>query len=143
MGYATNGTNGQARAEIQKRRMDVERMYLQKRMIQQEIADELGVSQPTIANDIKAIKAEWKRKYCDELHEYKKKEIAELELLEGICLEKADGDDGSKWIQAMKALKERKSRMLGLDAPIESNVKVDMPLSKVLKRAEEIENGSV
>lgn len=54
---------------------------------QQEIADELGLSQPTVARELKIIESEWQESARADIDAIKARELAQLELLEAEVME--------------------------------------------------------
>jgi hypothetical protein len=99
--------------EIATRRKQVAALYL-RRFTQQQIADQLGVDQKTVCTDIKAILAEYKREREDHID----REVAELEEMERDTALQFHGTKGREWISERRAIKERRAKMLGLDAPV-------------------------
>ncbi len=62
-------------------RRNIARLYLKGRL-QSEIAEELGVSQPTVSRDIKALIEEWKIERVYDINEAKARELAKIDNLE-------------------------------------------------------------
>jgi hypothetical protein len=73
--------NKRTKFEIERDRNRIAAMYL-RGMYQSEIAAELGVSQPQISYDLKAIQAQWRATTTLDLDEAKQREIARIDELE-------------------------------------------------------------
>lgn len=97
---------------------------------QKEIADRLGVTQPTISTDLKAVRDEWAERRDEHYTEWVAEELAKLDALEKTWLPRAlsrDADD--KALTKVLQIMERRARMLGLDQPekfLHQVVTVDM-----------------
>lgn len=117
---AKPGTPKTARHEIEARRRKVARLYARK-LHQEEIAQLLGVSQPTVSRDVAAIETEWRKAAAAEVSELRARELAEIEEMERACaqhLANATSDrDRARWMAERRQLKARKAAMMGLDAP--------------------------
>ena len=105
------------------RRRKVARMYLF-RQTEEEIAEKLGVDRSTINRDIKHLNDEWAKTSNLDLKKIMMRELAELDDMEGHCRHHLGNDEGqptflanSKWMSVLLHIKERRARMLGLDAP--------------------------
>jgi hypothetical protein len=66
---------------IDKRRCRVAEMYIQGKY-QWQIAEELGIVQSAVSQDLKAIQAEWAEKRAAQIDAHKAKELARLDLVE-------------------------------------------------------------
>lgn len=104
--------------EIAERRRVVASLVA-KRMPQVQIAKALGVSQPTIASDIKAIKAAWLEEAKQDVEVVIARELAELEDMED---DAAQAQSDPVWFEKRLKVKERKAKMLGLDAATKSEI---------------------
>ena len=69
------------KSEIARDRRNISRLYL-KGAMQAEIAESLGLSQPTISRDLKVLQAEWQAANLNEIDEHKKNELAKIDNLE-------------------------------------------------------------
>lgn len=105
-------TRGQRRAAV---------CYLYKRRYNQsEIAAILECSQGTVSQDIRAIHETWRQSQLDNIEIVRMREIADLDDMERICIERLehckDPRTGSRWMEERRKIKERRARLLGLDA---------------------------
>lgn len=122
------------KAELAARRREVSKLYLQ-RYNQEEIAERLGISQPTVSRDVKFLTDQWKKDSEITIQETIARELADLNYME---LEAAlnyeaskpgEGDPGrplsrqlEKWAIIRLKIKERRARLLGLDQPQKVNL---------------------
>jgi predicted transcriptional regulator len=107
----------QKTAEIEERRRKVAGLYLS-RVKQEDIARQLGVSQPTVSLDIKAILAE----YRAERHEQIDREAAELDAMEQQAAAGFTRRKDRQWLETRLKIKDRRAKLLGLDAPTKQEV---------------------
>lgn len=170
----------QKKMDIAKRRDTVAEMYLTGHR-QSAIAAELGVSQGTISNDLKAIHKQWLKDMSLTIDEHKNRELAKIDALEteywqqyrlsqqpkttttekqgirdagtgkGKVAEKTtrteqrEGDP--RWLQRVEWCIEKRIKILGVEAPIKSELKHDGNMSlnftdivSALKKADEAMN---
>ena len=129
------------KAELEKRRAEVARLALN-RVSQGAIAEQLGISQPTVCRDMKKIMAAWRAEYTGALDKIKIREIAECDEMERQVI--ADALSGqitkARGIELRVKLKERKARYMGIDAPtrIKDETPGDWRLA-ILKVIEKVE----
>jgi len=71
--------NKRSRIQIEKDREQIAEWYLQG-LTQAKIAEKLGLSQPMVHRDIKAIEEEWRQRSAINLDEYKAAKLAEIAL---------------------------------------------------------------
>lgn len=112
------------RAEREDRRRKVARLYLNK-ITQAEIAEKLGVSQPTICRDLKEIEREWRAEYAADFDARRSRELAELQEMEreaaaAFALKRRD----PRYLMARLAIKGRIAKLLGIDAPERKEVEI-------------------
>jgi hypothetical protein len=96
----------------------VSEMYFRLGLRQQEIATQLGVSQPTIARDAKILLARWREAALGDLAELKGRELAELAEMERDCALEFQQSKDPRFLTERRLLKKRRAEMLGLDAPV-------------------------
>jgi hypothetical protein len=75
------GRNPKETAQIAQRRQQVAELYV-KGWFQSAIARELGVSQPTICQDLKAVYKEWRQSSIRDFDELRERELQKLDLVE-------------------------------------------------------------
>lgn len=97
---------------IEARRRKVAELWLA-HAPQEEIGREVGVNQATISRDIKAIRDQFRA----ERDEILDRETAELDHIERECVTRYQQDLTGDWIDRRLKVKERRSKLLGLDAP--------------------------
>lgn len=117
---------------ISNRRRDVARLYKQHKD-QVEIAEELGVSQPTVSRDIEFINKQWAAEALESLSIRRGRELAEIEEMEKEAAanyyKAKDLTKGGrptnemyKWLKRWLEVKERKAKFLGLDQPAQFKI---------------------
>ena len=87
-------------------------------MTQEEISRREGVSRKTVANDVKALQAQWRKELIDDPVIIKAQELAELNDMERDCIRGYALSGDAVWLRERRQIKERKAKLLGLDAPI-------------------------
>ena len=100
------------------------------RKSQYAIAAILGVSQPTVQRDVQHGLAEWAAKRAARLDIHRDRELAELDKMEEAAVDGffscAEGSDQArKFLEVRLKIKQRRARLLGLDAEIHKTVKVE------------------
>jgi predicted XRE-type DNA-binding protein len=110
-----------ARLRAEARRVQVSEMYFRLGMRQQEIATQLGVSQPTIAHDMKILLARWREAALIDVSEYRGKELADLAEMERDCALQFQSTKDPRWITERRMVKKRRAELLGLDAPVRNS----------------------
>ena len=102
---------------VQQRRATVAQLFMA-RVSQREIAKQLDESDAVISNDVKILQAAWQRAMIDDPVKERLRELAEIDDMERYAaLQLVQTRDGIWWDRRLRA-KERRARMLGLDAPI-------------------------
>lgn len=76
-----SGQKSRKTSEGERDRRNISRMYL-RGMSQIEIAEELGLSQPTVSRDLKILQSEWREKRIYDIDEKKNIELAKIDNLE-------------------------------------------------------------
>ena len=106
---------------LEERRKEVARLLVRMHMRPREIGEQLGIHMGTVYRDIKWLKKEWEKERISHIDDLRMKELAELDEMEKICMEKLEGCanpwQGTRWIEERRKIKERRAKMLGLDAP--------------------------
>lgn len=72
---------GRSKSEIEKHRRRISELYL-KGMLQEDIAAEIGISQPTVSRDLKAIQKVWQKETLYDFNEAKARELERIDILE-------------------------------------------------------------
>ena len=85
---------------------------------QEEIARREGVSRKTINADVKALREMWRKELIDDPVAIKAQELAELNDMERDCIRGYALTHDRGWIAERRLIKERKAKLLGLDAPV-------------------------
>lgn len=83
------------------------------------------VSQPTISRDIKWLKQQWLEDSKQSVEDWKATELAELDEMERDCALQFSSKKSPEWIRVRLSLKERRAKLLGLDAPTKQEVSGD------------------
>lgn len=112
MGRVAGRPTPEEKLAIEERRRKVASLWLA-HVTQNEIARQLEVSQPTVSLDIKAIR----QQYRAERTEILDREAAELDQMERDAALQFAHTKAREWMSERRAIKERRARMLGLDAP--------------------------
>ncbi len=108
----------QARLRVEERRSQVSEMYFRLGMRQTEIAERLGVSQPTIARDVKILLARWREQTVGDVDALRGRELADLSEMERDCALQFQNTKDPRWVTERRLIKKRRAEMLGLDAPM-------------------------
>lgn len=138
-----NYTQKAAAHRVKERRAKVSELYKQ-RYNQREIAEIIGnIDQSAISRDIKAIHKEWLSQAIDNVHVVRIRELADLERMEQECIDrlnrlKHNPHQGSRWMEERRKIKERRSRMLGLDTAQRYVVRKEVTIIDKAKRDEVI-----
>jgi hypothetical protein len=85
---------------------------------QQEIAEQLSVSQPTIARDVKILVSRWREASIGDIEAVRGKELADLSEMERDCALQFQSTKDPRWVTERRLIKKRRADMLGLDAPV-------------------------
>jgi hypothetical protein len=96
----------------------VSEYYFRLKMRQEEIATQLGVSQATIARDVKILLTRWREAVLTDLTELRARELADLESMERDCAILFAQSKDPRFMSERRQLKKRRADMLGLDAPV-------------------------
>lgn len=115
----------QQEIEREGRRRKVAAILLSGVTDQVQIAKQLGVSQPTIHRDVKAIEERWREQAAADIAAAKGQDLARIERL--IAALWGDAIAG-KWlaVDRITALLSRKAAMLGYDAPTKSERTINL-----------------
>jgi len=102
------------------RRAQISELYKKKYMVH-EIADMVGTSITTVSKDIKYLHNLWEKSQIENIKSVKLRELAELDGMERICMERLEGCtqpwQGARWMEERRKIKEHRASLLGLDAP--------------------------
>ena len=85
---------------------------------QDAIARQLNVTRKTIGADVKALRELWRQELVRDPVEVLARELAELNDMERDCVQSFTVSGDAVWLRERRLIKERKARMLGLDAPV-------------------------
>lgn len=111
--------------EIHERRQKVAQLYL-RRQTQEEIGRVLGVSQDTISLDLKALREKWAAENVENLDQVKVREAAELDEMESEAAVEFSRRKNWEWFDRRLKVKERRAKLLGLDAPTKTDANVNI-----------------
>ena len=117
--------------KIRQRRLLVAELYLHRHIapeIHQLITTEGGIEcdLKTVYRDIKALEALWSKELVEDPVALKGRELAEIEQAEAECWRQyglAPARLRRLWLMELRNWKERKAKLLGLDAPAKLDVK--------------------
>ncbi len=98
------------------RRRQVAALYLA-RQTQEAIARKLEVSQTTVCDDLATLREEWRQEQQADIAAIIVRELAELSEMEGAAAIQFASTHEPAWILARLKIKDRRARLLGLDAP--------------------------
>lgn len=111
----------QRKTEIAERRRNVASLYL-RHITQEEIAKSMGVSQVTISRDIKKLTEQWMKEANADITTRKARELAELDDMEKDAALEFNKSKRPDWWNARIKAKERRAKLLGLDAPTKQDI---------------------
>lgn len=120
--------------EIRERRQKVTELARQGYR-QWEIAEMTGVKQSTIAQDLKIMEAIWIRSGMLDVHLIKLRQLNKLDEMEQIAIQRLealakDPRAGSRWLEERRKIIERRCKILGLDAPKQLDISVEIGETK-------------
>lgn len=107
-----------ARVRAEERRSQVSEMYFRLGMRQQEIAEQLGVSQPTVARDVKILVSRWREAALGDVEALRGKEVADLFEMERDCALQFQNTKDPRFMTERRLIKKLRSELLGLAAPV-------------------------
>jgi hypothetical protein len=130
--HAGGPAKGDELTKIEQRRRDVAALVAA-HWYYREIGEALGVASSTVSDDVKAIRERWRQRATADYSSFLAEELATLDILEHELLPKAlsGGPKGGVNLRAVDrvlAIRDRRARMLGLDAPskVEATLKVEL-----------------
>ena len=112
------------KVRMEERQKKVSQLYL-RHQTQTEIARVLGVDQTTVSADIAAIRARWKEEGIFNFDEVKQREAAELDEMEAEAAVEFGKRKNWEWFDRRLKVKERRAKLLGLDAPTKTDSNVN------------------
>ncbi len=89
-------------------------MYINEGKTQDEIADELGVTQSTICKDIRDVSNQWKEQAIDDVGQHVAIELRKLSDLEQKAIEQFNATHSAKFLDVRLKILEQRSKYLGL-----------------------------
>ena len=108
------------RQQVAERRATVAKLWA-RHLTQEEIAAAVGVDQSTISRDIKALVVAWRAEALTEVADLRAREFADLDSMEREAAMAASvgrsAAELARLLEVRLRVKERRARMLGLDAP--------------------------
>ena len=82
----------------------------------------LGVNQSTISRDLKRLQEQWVREASQDIGERRARELAELDDMEKDAALEFNKSKNPQWWHARLKAKERRAKLLGLDAPVKQDI---------------------
>lgn len=123
----------QQEIEREDRRRKVAAILLSGVTDQVQIAKQLGVSQPTIHRDVKAIEERWRDQAAADIATAKGRALSQIHRMIAALWPKAlQGDEGA--INQIRQLLQREAAMLGYDAPKRVEGKFDIETRRAAER---------
>jgi len=114
-----------SKRDIAERRAQVAELYA-RRITQRDMAKMLKVSEPTISRDVKSLLKEWRKESTKKVDDVKAREMADLDAMErDVAMAMVVGKNRpslkpqelARLAEARLRIKERRAKLLGLDAP--------------------------
>lgn len=93
------------------------------------IAEELGVTQRTISRDLKEIADNWKAEAIKDVATIKEMELRRLDELEEQAADQYLATGEAKWLDIRLKAMDRRTKLIGLDAAIESKLQMEADLN--------------
>ena len=118
-----NDERTKKRGEMLLRRRKVAGLYLRK-VNETDIAARLEVSQATVSRDVKWLMQEWRRDAVADIAEMRGRELAELDEMERDAALQFASTKAPQWFLARLEVKKRRARLMGLDAPTKTDVRI-------------------
>jgi DNA-binding CsgD family transcriptional regulator len=129
--HAGGAAKGAELSKIEQRRREVASLMMA-HFTYREMAERLGVAPSTISDDVKVIRKRWRERAVADYASHLAEELAKLDLLEHELLPIAlsggpKGRVNFKAVDRVLAIRDRRARMIGLDAPskVETTFKVE------------------
>jgi hypothetical protein len=102
---------------------------------QWEIAEMLNTRQDTISRDLKVMEVIWMRSGMLDIHVVKLRQLNKLDEMEQIAIQRLkalekDPRAGSRWLEERRKIIERRCKILGLDAPKQFDISVEINETK-------------
>lgn len=108
------------RQEVSERRATVAKLWT-RRLTQEEIATAVGVDQSTVSRDIKVLVEAWREEALADVTDLRARELADLHAMEREAAVAASANvspqELARLLEVRLRVKDRRSRLLGLDAP--------------------------
>lgn len=114
---------------------------LLERVPERVMAKRLGCSKSTVHREIERIRSEWRQRSAETFDAHVAESVAVLDRLRSVALTHALAPDVSKpeWSAEARAIEDRRSRLLGLDAPAKAELSVTVEdLDAKKRRAAEL-----
>ena len=92
-------------------------MYFRLHLREYEIAERLGVSQPTISRDVAYLVEQARQSAAKDVDEHRARELADLDEMERDAAIQFQSTKDPRWMTERRMIKARRADMLGLDAP--------------------------
>jgi DNA-binding MarR family transcriptional regulator len=100
---------------------------------QQEIAAELKIDRGTVCRELQALRAEWAAEHKAAQHEHVQRELVSLqrdekdvrERLVAVASDEDEDKNAAKWHEVLLKIRDRRAKLLGLDAPTKIEAKTD------------------
>ena len=99
-----------SRLRAEARRAKVSEMYFRLGMREREIAEQLEVSQPTVARDIKILISRWREASVGDVEAARGKELADLAEMERDCALQFQNTKDHRWMAERRLIKKRQMR---------------------------------
>lgn len=120
--------------EIRERRQKVTELARQGYR-QWEIAEMIGVKICTVSQDLRIMEAIWVRSGMLDVHLIKLRQLNKLDEMEQIAIQrlealKKDPRAGSRWLEERRKIIERRCKILGIDAPKQLDISVEIGETK-------------
>jgi len=144
MGIKIKDSNSSKKHKLKKRRKYVSELY-EKRYTMREIAELVEVDVAQIQRDIKYLETQWEKETADNIELIRKRELADLDRMENICITKIDACEGKYkgigWMEEWRKIKVRRAELMGLDAAKKYSVREEG--SKIKKSTKDKMIGAV
>ncbi len=135
------------KVETDNRRKQVSELYL-RRLPQQQIAEQLNISQATVSRDIAYLTKEWEKEASADIKKIRARELTELDVIEREAAIEFRKSRHPRWLDVRLKTKHLRSKLLGINAPEkidlsgEVKTKTEIDLSNIsdddLEKLEEI-----
>jgi len=131
-----SGAKAAKRQEMAHRRKRANELFLSG-WTQAEVAEQLGVSPSTLSSDLRALREEWRKENLATTAQHIDRELTSLAMDErdardGLAAS-VEQKDKARWHEVILKIRDRRAKLLGLDAPAKVEQKTVLEVEKPIR----------